>query len=220
MTLYSMPRDRKTCRSRTSRPTTSHRGSPADARCSFHTRSPREAASSRLSASSQYWISARPPAYFNECRNGLCSLSRRSALRTISGSTSSPATVTVTCHSLLGSINHTTPSRPPQLTGHHRPVSSSLPEWTTGARCPVSRSLSTTEGNSHKKSSSRARQQDQVVAVHDLALVGGTQLARQVARGPADQPGQLGRVVVDQAARHRHPVGSDQVDRVPADEDP
>src|SRR3954453_5912650 len=200
MTLYSMPRDRKTCRSRTSRPTTSHRGSPAEARCSFHTRNPSEEASSRLSASSQYWISARPPAYFNECRNGLCSLSRRSALRTISGSTSSPATVTVTCHSLLGSINHTTPSRPPQLTGHRRPVSSSLPEWTTGADVPSLAVFINPRRQFAQKSCSPARQQDQVVAVDDLALVGGAELARQVPRGPADQPGQLGRVVVDQAA--------------------
>src|SRR4051794_29932254 len=217
MTLYSIPRERKTCRSRTSRPTTSQRGRPAESRCSFHTRRPSEEASSRLSASSQYWISARPPAYFKECRKGLCSFSRRNALRTIRGSTSSPATVTVTCHSLLGSINNTTPSRPHRNRSPPTGVVVPSPEGTTGRRAQ-SRALYQRPTGIPSKTCSTARQQDQVVTVHDLPLVRRAELARQVAGGPPDQPGELAGVVVDQAPRDRHPVRVDEVDGVPTDE--
>src|SRR4051794_38742183 len=135
ITLYSMPRERKTWRSRTSRPTTSQRGSPAVSRCSFHTRRANEDASRRLSASSQYWISARPAAYFSECRKGRWSLSRRRALRTIRGSTSSPATVTVTCHNRPSSPKRSHPLAGLEHARHHRHVARGAGLQRTGSVC-------------------------------------------------------------------------------------
>ena len=107
-------------RSRTSRPTTSQRGRPADSRCSFHTRSASEEASRRLSASSQYWISARPPAYFRECRNGRWSLSRAQRVADDQG-------LDVVARDRHGHVPEPTqlaqlrhPSQGPEIPDHHR----------------------------------------------------------------------------------------------------
>src|SRR3954447_954399 len=210
-----MPRLRNTSRSRTSRPTTSQRGSPADSRCSFQTRSASDEASSIVSASSQYWISARPAAYFSECRNGLCSLSRRSAFRVMRGSTSSPPTVTVTCQSRQMSLNRlpfTTLSRVVLFAGD-RP--DPLPGTTS-----VWRGWSSPEAGIDEKVStgSDAAKQDHVVTVHDLPLVRSPQLAGQIPRRAAEQFGELAGVVVDQSPCHGHSVGVDQVHGVSSDE--
>ena len=61
-------------------------------------------------------------------------------------------------------------------------------------------------------------EQDQVVAVHDLALVRRPELALELVRGAAEQVRDLLGVEVHQATGHRPAVGIGQVDRVTGDE--
>src|SRR4051812_37835608 len=61
---------------------------------------------------------------------------------------------------------------------------------------------------------SLSAEQDQVVAVHDLAGVARAERRRQVPGGPAEKRRQLFRVVVDQSAGHRVAVFVDQLDRI------
>ena len=107
------------------------------------------------------------------------------------------------------SVQHASPLRPQA----RHPARVSLSDIRTGAQ--------RTDNSATKFSRSRttcAQSSDEVVAVHDLALVRRTELAGQLPGGPAEQAGQLGRVVVDQPAGD-HPTGLvDQVDRVAGDE--
>ena len=61
-------------------------------------------------------------------------------------------------------------------------------------------------------------EQDQVVAVHDLALVGRAELALEVVRGPADQAGISSASKLTSPRATGTPVGAGQVDRVAGDE--
>ena len=151
---------------------------------------------------------------------GRWSLSRRSALRTISGSTSSPATVTVTCHSRASSLNDVTPRR--SRGAPSPPVSVPSPD-ASGAPCqscrPVQRVRPEYSGDSRDSvAAHRAGSSTRSSRCTTSRSYGGAELAGQVAGGAAEQAGQLVGVVVDQPAGDRHAVGVDQVDRVPADE--
>src|SRR6266498_3626496 len=57
-------------------------------------------------------------------------------------------------------------------------------------------------------------QQHEVVTVDDLSFVPGAELGGELHSGATEEAGQLCRVIVHQAARHRMAVQVDQVDRV------
>ena len=63
-------------------------------------------------------------------------------------------------------------------------------------------------------------EQDQIVAVHQLALVAVTKLAHQVTRGAPQQLRNLVGVVVDEAPSKSAAGVVDEVDRLPRDEGP
>ena len=122
-----------------------------------------------------------------ECRNGRWSLSRRARCGRSAAPTCVPATVTVTCHSraarsdghAIDASRATARSRAGVL--QSRSMCPALPSAArfTELDGAVPRAPRLDQLTSAAGPDSRASEQDQVVAVHDLALVG-----RRRARGP------------------------------------
>jgi predicted MFS family arabinose efflux permease len=77
-----------------------------------------------------------------------------------------------------------------------------------------------TATGSRRRSGRGAAEDDEVVAVHDLPLIARALPGGEPVGGPAHQRRDLGRVVVDQAARDDLAVGTGQVDRVARVETP